>query len=116
MAKCCQCRFRCRKSSTDNQSLWTLEIISGVHIYDEEKQIWTHRKCIESRRLPTSHVWCNTCLWRLQSSTECTNSYTGSRASRYWKLVNAIDPGWVATDMGGGHGGRTVEEGAHGIV
>jgi hypothetical protein len=44
------------------------------------------------------------------------NSYTGSRASRYWKLVNAIDPGWVATDMGGGHGGRTVEEGAHGIV
>jgi NAD(P)-dependent dehydrogenase (short-subunit alcohol dehydrogenase family) len=31
-------------------------------------------------------------------------------------LVNAIDPGCVATDMGGGHGGRPVEEGAHGIV
>jgi NAD(P)-dependent dehydrogenase (short-subunit alcohol dehydrogenase family) len=30
-------------------------------------------------------------------------------------LVNAIDPGWVATDMGG-HGGRPVEEGAKGIV
>jgi NAD(P)-dependent dehydrogenase (short-subunit alcohol dehydrogenase family) len=30
-------------------------------------------------------------------------------------LVNAIDPGWVATDMGG-HGGRPVEEGARGIV
>lgn len=30
-------------------------------------------------------------------------------------LVNAICPGWVATDMGGG-GGRPVEEGAAGIV
>jgi NAD(P)-dependent dehydrogenase (short-subunit alcohol dehydrogenase family) len=30
-------------------------------------------------------------------------------------LVNAIDPGWVATDMGG-RGGRPVEEGARGIV
>ena len=30
-------------------------------------------------------------------------------------LVNAVDPGWVATDMGG-HGGRPVEEGARGVV
>ena len=30
-------------------------------------------------------------------------------------LINAIDPGWVATDMGG-HGGRPIEEGAKGIV
>jgi NAD(P)-dependent dehydrogenase (short-subunit alcohol dehydrogenase family) len=30
-------------------------------------------------------------------------------------LVNSVDPGWVATDMGGG-GGRPVEEGAKGIV
>ncbi len=30
-------------------------------------------------------------------------------------LINAIDPGWVATDMGGS-GGRPVEEGARGIV
>jgi NAD(P)-dependent dehydrogenase (short-subunit alcohol dehydrogenase family) len=30
-------------------------------------------------------------------------------------LVNSVDPGWVATDMGGG-GGRPVEEGANGIV
>ncbi len=30
-------------------------------------------------------------------------------------LVNSIDPGWVATDMGG-HVGRPVEEGAKGIV
>jgi len=30
-------------------------------------------------------------------------------------LVNAICPGWVATDMGGG-GGRPVAEGAAGIV
>jgi NAD(P)-dependent dehydrogenase (short-subunit alcohol dehydrogenase family) len=30
-------------------------------------------------------------------------------------LVNSIDPGWVATDMGG-RGGRPVEEGAKGIV
>jgi hypothetical protein len=29
--------------------------------------------------------------------------------------VNSVDPGWVATDMGG-HGGRPVEEGAKGIV
>ena len=33
----------------------------------------------------------------------------------YGILVNAVDPGWVATDMGG-HGGRPVEEGAKGIV
>ncbi|MET3654675.1 SDR family oxidoreductase [Dyella japonica] len=30
-------------------------------------------------------------------------------------LVNAVCPGWVATDMGG-HGGRPVAEGASGIV
>ena len=30
-------------------------------------------------------------------------------------LINTIDPGWVATDMGG-QGGRSVEEGAQGIV
>jgi NAD(P)-dependent dehydrogenase (short-subunit alcohol dehydrogenase family) len=30
-------------------------------------------------------------------------------------LINSIDPGWVATDMGGS-GGRPVEEGAKGIV
>jgi NAD(P)-dependent dehydrogenase (short-subunit alcohol dehydrogenase family) len=30
-------------------------------------------------------------------------------------LVNAVDPGWTATDMGGG-GGRPVSEGARGVV
>jgi NAD(P)-dependent dehydrogenase (short-subunit alcohol dehydrogenase family) len=30
-------------------------------------------------------------------------------------LVNSVDPGWVATDMGS-HGGRPVQEGAKGIV
>lgn len=30
-------------------------------------------------------------------------------------LVNSVDPGWVATDMGG-HGGRPVRAGAKGIV
>jgi NAD(P)-dependent dehydrogenase (short-subunit alcohol dehydrogenase family) len=30
-------------------------------------------------------------------------------------LVNSVDPGWVATDMGG-HGGRPVQDGAKGIV
>src|SRR3989442_953212 len=35
------------------------------------------------------------------------------RAARI--LVNAVCPGWVATDMGGG-GGRPVEEGAAGVV
>jgi NAD(P)-dependent dehydrogenase (short-subunit alcohol dehydrogenase family) len=30
-------------------------------------------------------------------------------------LVNSVDPGWVATDLGGGEG-RPVEEGAKGIV
>jgi NAD(P)-dependent dehydrogenase (short-subunit alcohol dehydrogenase family) len=30
-------------------------------------------------------------------------------------LVNSVDPGWVATDMGG-RGGRPVEEGTKGIV
>lgn len=31
-------------------------------------------------------------------------------------LVNAVCPGWVATDMGGAGGPRSVEEGAAGIV
>jgi NAD(P)-dependent dehydrogenase (short-subunit alcohol dehydrogenase family) len=30
-------------------------------------------------------------------------------------LVNSVDPGWVATDMGG-RGGRPIEDGAKGIV
>ena len=30
-------------------------------------------------------------------------------------LVNAVDPGWTATDMGG-HGGRSIEDGAAGVV
>jgi len=30
-------------------------------------------------------------------------------------LVNSVDPGWVATGMGG-HGGRPVQNGAKGIV
>jgi len=30
-------------------------------------------------------------------------------------LVNTVDPGWTATDMGG-HGGRSVEDGAGGVV
>lgn len=30
-------------------------------------------------------------------------------------MVNAVCPGWVATDMGG-TGGRPIEEGAKGIV
>jgi NAD(P)-dependent dehydrogenase (short-subunit alcohol dehydrogenase family) len=30
-------------------------------------------------------------------------------------LVNSVDPGWVATDLGG-KGGRPVDEGAKGIV
>jgi hypothetical protein len=29
--------------------------------------------------------------------------------------VNSVDPGWVATDMGG-RGGRPVQKGAKGIV
>ncbi|CAA9391401.1 MAG: 3-oxoacyl-[acyl-carrier protein] reductase [uncultured Rubrobacteraceae bacterium] len=31
-------------------------------------------------------------------------------------LVNAVNPGWVATDMGGANANRTVEEGADGVV
>jgi NAD(P)-dependent dehydrogenase (short-subunit alcohol dehydrogenase family) len=31
-------------------------------------------------------------------------------------LVNSVDPGWVATDMGGRGGGHPVQEGAKGIV
>lgn len=30
-------------------------------------------------------------------------------------LINSVDPGWVATDIGG-YGGRRVEEGIRGIV
>ena len=38
-----------------------------------------------------------------------------SELERMNVLVNSIDPGWVATDMGG-RGGRPVEEGCRGIV
>lgn len=31
-------------------------------------------------------------------------------------LVNAVNPGWVQTDMGGSNANRTVEEGADGVV
>ncbi|MFJ5259973.1 SDR family oxidoreductase [Streptomyces sp. NPDC088387] len=64
----------------------------------------------------------------LASMSGGTPAYSVSKASlnaltcllagelrRYGVLVNAICPGWVATDMGG-HGGRPVREGAAGIV
>jgi NAD(P)-dependent dehydrogenase (short-subunit alcohol dehydrogenase family) len=38
-----------------------------------------------------------------------------SELGRKSVLINSIDPGWVATDMGG-RGGRPVEEGCKGIV
>ncbi|MCT9079196.1 SDR family oxidoreductase [Streptomyces fulvoviolaceus] len=64
----------------------------------------------------------------LQSMTGGTPAYSVSKASlnaltrllagelrRHHVLVNAVCPGWVATDMGGG-GGRPVAEGAAGVV
>ncbi|MEV6941844.1 SDR family oxidoreductase [Streptomyces sp. NPDC051172] len=64
----------------------------------------------------------------LQSMSGGTPAYSVSKAAlnaltcllagelrRQRILVNAICPGWVATDMGG-HGGRPVAEGAAGIV
>ena len=38
-------------------------------------------------------------------------TYRGSRV-----LVNAVDPGWVRTDMGGRSAPRSVEQGADTIV
>ena len=51
---------------------------------------------------------------------DATAAHTGvSGVVPTWRgdgiLVNAVCPGWVATDMGG-WGGRPVEEGARGIV
>jgi NAD(P)-dependent dehydrogenase (short-subunit alcohol dehydrogenase family) len=47
-----------------------------------------------------------------------TPAYSISKAAELVNtgiLVNSVDPGWVATDMGG-HGGRPVQEGDKGIV
>jgi NAD(P)-dependent dehydrogenase (short-subunit alcohol dehydrogenase family) len=46
------------------------------------------------------------------------NALTRKFASQLWGtgvLINSVDPGWVATDMGG-HGGRPIQDGAKGIV
>jgi NAD(P)-dependent dehydrogenase (short-subunit alcohol dehydrogenase family) len=52
-------------------------------------------------------------------SKTALNAFTRLLANTYERtgvLVNAVDPGWVRTDMGGSHAPRSVEEGADTIV
>jgi NAD(P)-dependent dehydrogenase (short-subunit alcohol dehydrogenase family) len=52
-------------------------------------------------------------------SKTALNALTRVLAETYRRsrvLVNAVDPGWVRTDMGGGSAPRSVEQGAETIV
>ncbi|HET7295420.1 MAG TPA: SDR family oxidoreductase [Vicinamibacteria bacterium] len=52
-------------------------------------------------------------------SKAALNAFTRTLAAAYrgkGVLVNAVDPGWVRTDMGGAHAPRSVEQGADTIV
>src|SRR5437667_334865 len=70
------------------------------------KQLATAGLSVEARQLDVASV---------QSIRECMN-WVRRDVGRLDILVNAVDPGWVQTAMGGRGASRTVEKGAETVV
>ncbi len=100
---------------TDNQPVWPLASVSGV-IPLMKKGGYGRIVNVSSGAGSLHYMESGTPAYGI--SKVALNALTRKLASELKDtgiLVNSVDPGWVATDMGG-RGGRPVEEGSKGIV